>query len=86
MIFTPLFLKLRDFKKRDELKIKERQSNKIGVISWLTQEDEGLTVEESNKNLKEKIESLKNQITGYFAIFCVCEGGCFVCERNSVIC
>jgi len=58
---TEAFLKRRA-EKRDELKIKEKQSNKIGVISWLTQEDEGLTVEESNKNLKEKIESLKNQI------------------------
>jgi len=58
---TQAFLKRRA-EKRDELKIKEKQSNKIGVISWLTQEDEGLTVEESNKNLKDKIESLKNQI------------------------
>tara|TARA_R110000782_G_scaffold262662_1_gene354885 strand:- start:38 stop:8656 length:8619 start_codon:yes stop_codon:yes gene_type:complete len=46
----------------DVLKIKEDQSIRIGIISRLEQNTQGLTEEESNLDLEEKITAIKNEI------------------------
>lgn len=46
----------------NKLGIDIKESNKIGVISWLKQHPADSTTEEINKDLSDKIESLKNQV------------------------
>ena len=46
----------------DALDIKEDQSIRIGIISRLEQNTQGLTEEESNLDLEEKITAIKNEI------------------------
>lgn len=58
---TEQFLKRRA-EKRNELKIKRKESQRIGIVSWLMQHDEGSTEEEIQLDLDQKKESIKQQI------------------------